>query len=235
MSPERSAGHDLEYCSNNVLDRCVRCGSHAEVLDVGRTQRLVTTLIWLALIVRDRHCAFTGWRRPPIACDAHHIHHWADGGTTTLDNLALLCRTHHMTIHNTPWEIRLNPIDKRPEFLPPARLDPDGDERETEKKLNREERAAHHNRFLSLTDDGAGGVRIKGRTTVEDAAVIKAALFTLAAPEPTAPGAYGGHTGTNNRTSCVCGDPECDSSATGTAGISCASGPGCAHDGRDPR
>ncbi|MDQ3616015.1 MAG: 13E12 repeat family protein [Actinomycetota bacterium] len=114
------------------------------------------------------------------------------------------------------------------------RLDPDGDERETEKKLNREERAAHHNRFLSLTDDGAGGVRIKGRTTIEDAAVIKAALFTLAAPEPTAPGAYGGHTGTNNRTSCVCGDPECDSSATGTAGT-CASGPGCAHDGRDPR
>ena len=28
-------------------------------------------------------------------------------------------------IHNTPWQIRLNPIDQRPEFIPPIRLDPE--------------------------------------------------------------------------------------------------------------
>ena len=33
----------------------------------------------------------------PIACDAHHITHWADGGPTSLDNLILLCRKHHTT------------------------------------------------------------------------------------------------------------------------------------------
>ena len=100
-------------------------GSQGEVLDVGRTQRLVTIAIWEALEVRDKHCTFPGCRRPPIACDAHHIIHWLDGGGTGLDNLALLCRAHHMMIHNTPWEIRLNPVDRRPEFLPPARLDPE--------------------------------------------------------------------------------------------------------------
>jgi len=100
-------------------------GSHGEILDVGRLNRLVTTVIWIALVVRDRHCTFPGCRRPSIACDAHHITHWLDGGSTSLDNLALLCRTHHMMIHNTPWQIRLNLIDKRPEFIPPLRLDPE--------------------------------------------------------------------------------------------------------------
>ena len=100
-------------------------GSQSEVLDVGRLMRLVTIPMWEALVVRDEHCTFPGCRRPPIACDAHHIIHWVDGGGTGLDNLALLCPGHHMMIHNTPWEIRLNPVDRRPEFLPPASLDPE--------------------------------------------------------------------------------------------------------------
>jgi hypothetical protein len=31
--------------------------------------------------------------------DAHHIHHWANGGETKLSNLALLCRFHHRQVH----------------------------------------------------------------------------------------------------------------------------------------
>lgn len=100
-------------------------GAHSEILDVARTQRLVTAAIWKALVARDKHCTFPGCRRPPIACDAHHILHWLDGGDTGLHNMALLCRAHHTMIHNTPWQIRLNPIDKRPEFIPPERLDPE--------------------------------------------------------------------------------------------------------------
>ena len=100
-------------------------GSHSEVLDLGRLRRLVSLALFKALAVRDMHCTFPGCRRPPIACDAHHIIAWLDGGGTGLDNLALVCRGHHTMIHNTPWEIRLNPVDRRPEFLPPATLDPD--------------------------------------------------------------------------------------------------------------
>ncbi len=110
-------------CDCDVLPTVL--GGHSETLDVGRTQRLVTATIWVALVLRDRHCTFPGCKRPPIACDAHHITHWLDGGPTSLGNLALLCRAHHTMIHNTPWEIRLNPIDKKPEFLPPVRHDPE--------------------------------------------------------------------------------------------------------------
>lgn len=103
-------------------------GSRGEILDVGRAQRLVTTAIWLALVLRDRHCVFPGCRRAPIACDAHHVVHWADGGPTRLDNLALLCRAHHTMIHNSGWRIRINPHDRLAEFKPPPgrhRLAPD--------------------------------------------------------------------------------------------------------------
>ena len=94
-------------------------GTDGQILDVGRAARLVTLGIWLALLARDRHCAFPGCRRPPIACDAHHITHWANGGPTSLANMVLLCRAHHTVLHTTPWEVRINPDDGRPEFKPP--------------------------------------------------------------------------------------------------------------------
>ncbi len=97
-------------------------GSHGEVLDVGRLHRPVTPALWTALVLRDRHCTFPTCRRPPLMCHAHHIVHWAVGGKTDLDNLALLCGHHHRVIHHTPWQMRLNPTDRRPEFKPPPTL-----------------------------------------------------------------------------------------------------------------
>jgi hypothetical protein len=96
-------------------------GAKGQVLDVGRAQRLVTMALWIALILRDQHCAFPGCTRPPSMCHAHHIVHWADGGPTSLANLVLLCGEHHRVIHHTPWQVRLRPEDQRPEFLPPPR------------------------------------------------------------------------------------------------------------------
>ena len=98
-------------------------GSSGEVLDLGRLHRLVTPALWTALVLRDQHCTFPGCTRPPLMCHAHHLTHWADGGETSLDNLALLCGAHHRVIHHTPWEIRLNSTDRRPEFKPPPVLD----------------------------------------------------------------------------------------------------------------
>lgn len=98
-------------------------GRDGAVLDVGRTQRLVTAAIWVALVVRDQHCAFPGCRLPPVMCHAHHIVHWIDGGATSLDNLVLLCGSHHRIIHGTPWEVRLGIDGGRPEFRPPGRDD----------------------------------------------------------------------------------------------------------------
>ena len=63
-------------------------------------------------------------------------------------------------------------------------VDPDGVDRKLEAQLEREDRAAHADRFLAVTDDGAGGVRLKGRGSVEDGALLKAALLPLTSPNP---------------------------------------------------
>lgn len=63
-------------------------------------------------------------------------------------------------------------------------VDPDRADRRDEAALAAQERAAHQQRFLTIVDDGAGGVRLKGRGSVEDAAVLRAALLPLTRPEP---------------------------------------------------
>jgi hypothetical protein len=94
---------------------------NGEPLDVGRARYPVSPAMWNALVVRDRHCAFPGCDRPPVMCHAHHIKHWAHGGKTKLRTLVLLCGHHHRVIHHTPWEVRINPRDGKPEFLPPPK------------------------------------------------------------------------------------------------------------------
>ncbi|WP_410817035.1 DUF222 domain-containing protein [Micromonospora sp. 050-3] len=93
-------------------------------LDVGRQRRLITGPLRRALVLRDRGCAFPGCDRPPRWCHAHHIHHWADGGPTNLDNAVLLCGHHHRHLHHSDWTIHLG-HDGQPEFVPPAWLDPE--------------------------------------------------------------------------------------------------------------
>jgi hypothetical protein len=73
------------------------------VLDVGRKTRTIPTAIRRALSARDARCRFPGCtaRR----CDAHHITHWSDGGSTALDNLVLLCRRHHRLVHEGGFKV----------------------------------------------------------------------------------------------------------------------------------
>jgi hypothetical protein len=75
-------------------------------------------------VVTDGGCAFPGCPRPPAWCIAHHIQHWADGGRTDLDNLVLLCDHHHRVVHHHGWDITMA-ADRRPDFRPPAWIDPD--------------------------------------------------------------------------------------------------------------
>ncbi|WP_328849307.1 HNH endonuclease signature motif containing protein [Micromonospora zamorensis] len=98
--------------------------STGQPLDLGRQRRLITGPLRRALVLRDRGCAFPGCDRPPRWCDAHHIHHWADGGPTNLNNAVLLCGHHHRHLHHNDWTVRLGD-DGHPEFVPPAWLDPD--------------------------------------------------------------------------------------------------------------
>ncbi|MEV4822443.1 DUF222 domain-containing protein [Micromonospora sp. NPDC049274] len=99
-------------------------GGAGQVLDVGRQRRLISGPLRRALVLRDGGCAFPGCDRPPRWCAAHHIRHWVDGGPTRLDNAVLLCGHHHRHVHKSDWAVRLG-ADGRPEFVPPAWLDPE--------------------------------------------------------------------------------------------------------------
>ncbi|MBK79324.1 MAG: hypothetical protein CMQ43_00200 [Gammaproteobacteria bacterium] len=77
-------------------------------LNVGRKQRTVPTAIKRALMARDRACTFPGCHHQRFL-EAHHVHHWADGGETSLGNLLLLCSTHHTLIHEGGFSVRRHP------------------------------------------------------------------------------------------------------------------------------
>jgi hypothetical protein len=77
----------------------------SEILDFGRSRRLASNTQYKALVIRDRGCRFPGCDRPPGWTQAHHIVEWPDGGRTDLDNLVLLCLTHHHLIHHQRWRI----------------------------------------------------------------------------------------------------------------------------------
>ena len=93
----------------------VKVDGSGRPLDVGREQRLFTPRQRIALAVRDGGCMWRGCDRPASYCEAHHIDEWAaDRGRTDVDRGILLCRYHHMTLHNGGWRISR---DRDEEFL----------------------------------------------------------------------------------------------------------------------
>ncbi len=84
----------------------VRILTHPEtgaVLSVGRTRYSVTADLKNALRVRDGTCSFVGCSRNAEFCDIDHTIDWARDGTTSIDNLAFLCRGHHTLKHASSW------------------------------------------------------------------------------------------------------------------------------------
>jgi hypothetical protein len=87
----------------------------SQPLDVGRKTKVVPPALRRAVAVRDGGCAFHGCQRPSSWCDAHHVRHWADGGTTSTDNLVLLCRRHHGLVHHRRFTVEMT--NERPRFF----------------------------------------------------------------------------------------------------------------------
>ena len=61
-------------------------------------------------------------------------------------------------------------------------LDPDAVDRRLEAALEREERTAHRHRYLSISPDRAGGIRLRGHGSAEDGALLHGR--TAAADQP---------------------------------------------------
>jgi len=57
------------------------------------------------LRVRDQRCRFPGCGMPARRDDLDHTLDAAYGGPTADDNLAALCRRHHVLKHQTPWHV----------------------------------------------------------------------------------------------------------------------------------
>jgi hypothetical protein len=101
--------------------------AEGKILDVGRRTRTIPTRIRRALTHRDQSCRFPGCGRK--YCEAHHLEHWANGGETSLENLALLCRYHHRAVHEEGYRIErssdgdlhfFHPSGWEIPFVPPA-------------------------------------------------------------------------------------------------------------------
>jgi hypothetical protein len=93
-------------------------------LDVARTKRLITGALRLALVARDRGCAFPGCDRDARWCDGHHVTPWWAGGPTSLNNSVLVCPFHHAELHKKDGWVVYIATDGLPTFIPPPHVDP---------------------------------------------------------------------------------------------------------------
>lgn len=100
-------------------------GSTGQPLDVGRSQRLFTARQKVALSARDGGCRWPGCERPPSWCEAHHIDQWKrDQGLTDVEAGILLCRHHHLLLHDQGWSIVRACSSSEYKLVPPATVDP---------------------------------------------------------------------------------------------------------------
>jgi hypothetical protein len=93
------------------------------IVEVGARTRTIPPALRRALHHRDRGCRFPG-------CgvsfgQGHHIRHWAQGGPTTLSNLAMLCRRHHRAVHEEGYQVERQSDGELRFRRPDGRLLPD--------------------------------------------------------------------------------------------------------------
>lgn len=100
--------------------------STGQPLDVGRSQRLFTPRQRVALAARDGGCRWPGCERPPSWCEAHHIDEWLrDDGRTDVEVGVLLCRHHHLLLHDHGWRIVKTQCSSGLQLVPPQTVDPE--------------------------------------------------------------------------------------------------------------
>jgi 5-methylcytosine-specific restriction endonuclease McrA len=85
----------------------MRHDEDGRVVEVGARTRTIPPALRRALQHRDRSCRFPGCH--VRVAEGHHLRHWAQGGPTTLSNLALLCRRHHRAVHEEGYQIERSP------------------------------------------------------------------------------------------------------------------------------
>ena len=94
---------DRHLCDTGMIG--IKFDRNGHILDLGRTQRLFSEAQRLTISIRDGGCIFPNCTKPPSACEVHHITPWHNDGRTDVNDGVLLCRHHHMLLHNNHWQI----------------------------------------------------------------------------------------------------------------------------------
>lgn len=104
LAEDGEGGCELEDGSAIAPETARRLACDASLVRDGRRSRTIPSALRRALRSRDRGCRFPGCDNRRFL-DAHHLHHWARGGPTTLGNLLLLCRRHHRLVHEGGYSV----------------------------------------------------------------------------------------------------------------------------------
>ena len=85
--------------------RLVTDPASGTVVDVGRARYRPPAGLADLVRARDRACVFPTCQTPAERCDIDHLTAWSQGGTTSLDNLVVLCEAHHRLKHTPGWAL----------------------------------------------------------------------------------------------------------------------------------
>jgi hypothetical protein len=99
ISPETARRLGCDAAVVRILER------DGKPLSVGRRTRTIPPALRRALRSRDDGCRFPGCTHRRFM-HAHHVEHWARGGSTDLDNLVQLCSYHHRLVHEGGFQIQ---------------------------------------------------------------------------------------------------------------------------------
>jgi hypothetical protein len=127
--PDPVSPHTIDRmrCTGTVTEATI--SDDGSPLDISREQRLFGRKQKIALGAQFGGCTWGDkfgtpiCDRPPSWTEAHHIEHWyRDKGKTVMSNGILLCKAHHLQLHNDGWEI----LRKHGEYwlIPPDKVDP---------------------------------------------------------------------------------------------------------------
>ena len=78
------------------------------LLDFGRESYQPPQQLVDFLLARDRTCRFPGCRQSARLSDIDHAQSWESGGSTSAENLGILCRRHHRLKTHGGWKLESN-------------------------------------------------------------------------------------------------------------------------------
>ncbi len=111
---------ERHICDSGIVP--ILFDSNGQAVNVGRDQRLFNRRQRIGMAARDGGCRFPDCDRPPSWTEAHHIDEWMrDFGKTDIADGVLLCRHHHLLVHDNGWRV----TRRGGEYfvVPPASLD----------------------------------------------------------------------------------------------------------------